>query len=134
MSNLFERSFLMALGAAVLTKEMAESLGKEMLGRGEEATSEGRKLIDETVAQAKEQTRTLRSRFDETLQSNFHEMGLVTGDQVEELQLKVAQLEHRIGLLEAELAIASEKGESAHPMTREEEAEIEGLSPRLDTP
>jgi len=134
MSNLFERSFLMALGAAVLTKEMAESMGKELLGKGEGATSEGRKLIDESVAQAKEQTRTLRTHFDETLQSNFHEMGLVTGDQVEELKLKIAQLEHRIGLLEAEVAIAAEEGEKVHPMTREEEAEVEGLSPRLDTP
>lgn len=134
MSNLFERSFLMALGAAVLTKEMAESLGKELVGKGEGATSEGRKLIDETVAQAKEQTRTLKTHFDETLQSNFQEMGLVTGDQVEEMKLKIAQLEHRIGLLEAEVAIAAKEGESVHAMTREEEAEIEGLSPRLDTP
>jgi BMFP domain-containing protein YqiC len=31
----------------------------------------------------------------------FHELGLVTRDELEELELRVAQLEHRLRLLEA---------------------------------
>lgn len=91
----------------MLTREMAESLGKELAGKGEAASSEGRQLINETVAQAREQTRTLKTHFDASLKDNFQEMGLVTGDQVEEMKLKIAQMEHRIGLLEAEAAMAA---------------------------
>ncbi len=101
MSNLFERSILMTLGAAMLTKEMAESLTGSLTEKGEETTALGREAIDEAVEKAKTEARSLRGRFDGTLQRNFREMGLAPSSEVEELQLKVAQLEHRISLLEA---------------------------------
>lgn len=147
-NNLFERSFLMALGAAVLAKDMAQSFADELVKKGESGSEEGRKIIDETVEQAREQTRTLKTRFDETLERNFHEMGIVTSDQLEELRLKLAQLEHRISLLESgtrpkpaapsdeELpsgTTPSEVSEEYHHI-REEEAEVEALNPHLDVP
>lgn len=147
MASLFERSFLMALGAAVLTKEMAAGLAEELVKKGESTGEEGKKVIEETVEQAREETRTLKTRFDETLQRNFHEMGLVTADQLEDLQLKLAQLEHRLSLLEKaasarpvapELETPSgatpEEVSEAYHHFREEEVEVEALNPHLDVP
>ena len=101
MSNLFERSILMTLGAAVLTKEVAESLAGSLARKGEDTTALGREAVNEAVEKAREEARSLRGRFDDTLQRNFRDLGLAQNTEIEELKLKVAQLEHRITLLEA---------------------------------
>ncbi len=102
MSNPLERSILMALGAAAITREMAESIAGNLAQKGEETTALGREAVDEAVEMAKDETRSLRVRFDDTLQRNFRELGLALNTEVDELKLKVAQLEHRISLLEAQ--------------------------------
>ena len=119
MTNLLERSILMTLGAAMLTRERAESLAENLAQKGDETTALGREAVDEVVGKAKEEARSLRGRFDDTLQRNFREMGLAPSAGIEELKLKVAQLEHRISLLEAgnSTAGSSEKtiGETRSP-------------------
>ncbi len=100
MTNLLERSILMTLGAAVLTKEIAESLAGSLTQKGEDTTASGREAIDEAVAKAKDETKSLRLRFDDTIQRNFRELGLAQNTDIDELKLKVAQLEHRLNLLE----------------------------------
>ena len=164
MANLFERSFLMALGAAMLARDAAGEMADDLVKRGEETTEESRRLVNETVAQARESTRTLRDRFDEGLERSLKEMGLVKREQLDELELKMAQLEHRIALLEAEAAVAlpprpvtripvsREKSVAPAPEPtmpggeplldateeyhhlREEEAELEARNPHLDIP
>ncbi|MHB8859796.1 MAG: phasin family protein [Thermoleophilia bacterium] len=101
MSNPLERSILMALGAAAISKEMADSIAGSLAQKGEETTALGREAVDEAVEKAREETRSLRGRFDDTLRRNFRELGLARDEDVDELKLKVAQLEHRISLLEA---------------------------------
>jgi len=102
MANILERSILMTLGAAMLTKEMAESLADNLAQKGGETTDLGREAVEEAVDKAKDEARSLRGRFDDTIQRNFREMGLAPSTEVEELKLKMAQLEHRISLLEAD--------------------------------
>ena len=102
MSNLFERSILMTLGAAMLTKEMAESLADNLAQKGEETTSLGREAVDEAVEQGQGRgaipARTLR--YDPPAQLSGSRAGSQQSE-VEELKLKMAQLEHRMSLLEA---------------------------------
>lgn len=100
MNNLLERSFFLTLGAAALTKEVAEGVVSELVKRGQITSDEGRKTVDEVVEQAKNETRGLRTRIDEAMQRNLQDLGLAPREQVEDLQLKIAQLEHRISLLE----------------------------------
>lgn len=102
MSNLFEQSILMTLGAAAITKEVAESVVGEFVKRGKMTSDEGRQAVDEVIDKTKGEARSLRSRFDETLQKNLQDLGLAPRQQMEDLQLKVAQLEHRISLLESD--------------------------------
>ena len=120
MSNLLERSILMTLGAAAIAKEVADSIAGSLVQKGEETTALGREAVEEAVEKAKEETRSLRVRFDDTLQKNFRELGLAQNAEVDELKLKVAQLEHRISLLEA----ASEKAAAA---AEETAAAVEGV-------
>ncbi|MHB9111264.1 MAG: phasin family protein [Thermoleophilia bacterium] len=131
MANLLERSILMTLGAAMLTKEMAESLADSLAQKGGETTALGREAVDEAVDKAKEEARTLRDRFDDTIQRNFRELGLAPSTEIEELKLKVAQLEHRISLLEADSPKSQPIG-TVPPATSAEEGvigEAEARSP-----
>jgi polyhydroxyalkanoate synthesis regulator phasin len=100
MSNLFERSILMAIGAAAITREMAESLTEQFVQRGQSTTEEGRQAVGELVDRAKDETRQVKGRLDHSLSRTFRDMGLATHDQVEDMELKLAQIEHRLSLLE----------------------------------
>ncbi len=101
MSNLLERSILMTIGAASLTRDMAEAAIGDFINRGHEATAEGRGAVNDLVGKARDETRAARGRIDASLQRTFRDLGLATSEQLEELELKLAQLEHRISLLEA---------------------------------
>lgn len=101
MSNLLENGFLMTLGAAAITREVAESIVGELVKHGQMTSDEGRQAVDEVIDKTKGEARSLRNRFDKTLQNSFQDLGLAPKQQMEDLQLKVAQLEHRINLLEA---------------------------------
>jgi len=125
MNNLLEQSLLLTLGAAALTKEIAESVVGELVKRGEMTSEDGRQAVDEVVNKAKGEARSLRSRFDDTLQRNMQDLGLAPRQQVEELQLKVAQLEHRLSLLEAEQK-ARPKPESEAPDDRKSRRKSKG--------
>ena len=109
MANLLERSILMTIGAASLSRDVAEALAGELTGRGRETTDEGREAVNELVQKARDETRVAKSRFDASMQRTFRDFGVATQDQLEEMQLKIAQLEHRLSLLEAEATAGQAK-------------------------
>lgn len=102
MANLIERSIMLTIGVAAVMREVADSLTEELVKRGEATTQEGRQAFDEAVDKAKDEARTLRDRFDSQVQRGYRDVGIASSDQLEEMQLKIAQLEHRVSLLEKE--------------------------------
>lgn len=102
MANLLERSVMLTIGLAAVMREVADSLTDELVKRGEATTEEGRKVFDEAVDKARDEALSLRDRFDSQVQRGYRDMGIASSDQLEEMQLKIAQLEHRVSLLEKE--------------------------------
>jgi polyhydroxyalkanoate synthesis regulator phasin len=101
MSNLFERSIFLSIGVAAVAKELADTLTEELVKRGATTTEEGRQAFEEVVDKAKGEASTMRGKFDSKIQRGYRDMGVATSEQVDEMQLKIAQLEHRMTLLEA---------------------------------
>jgi polyhydroxyalkanoate synthesis regulator phasin len=62
---------------------------------------EARALIEEAVGRWRSETVRLGERTGAGLTGLFRELGLVTREELEELELRVAQIEHRLRLLEA---------------------------------
>jgi len=118
MSNLIERSILMTLGAASLTRDLAEAFASEFVRRGQETADEGRQAVNELVEKTKDEGRAVKGKIDSSLQRTFRDLGLATSGQLEELELKVAQLEHRLSLLEA-AASAAEEGKAEEKSKKE---------------
>jgi polyhydroxyalkanoate synthesis regulator phasin len=99
--DLIERTFLVGVGAAAFTKDKVQTLVDEFVRRGELSTDEGRDMVDKLVARSRDEARSAMKRADSSLQGALHDLGLAPRREVEDLELRIRQLEHRLALLEA---------------------------------
>ncbi len=95
-----EKLFLAALGAVALTAERADELADALAEKGGLRRDEARALVSDLGNRWRGDAVRLGERAGDSLQSVFAELGLVRRDDYEELELRVAQLEHRLRLLE----------------------------------
>jgi polyhydroxyalkanoate synthesis regulator phasin len=98
--ELVERLLLAGVGAVSLTGERAEALAEELAEKGGLRREDARELINEATLRWRGEAGRMGERASVALEGIFGELGLVTKDDYEELELRVAQLEHRLRLLE----------------------------------
>ena len=98
--ELVERLLLAGVGAVALTADRIESLADELAERGGMTRDEARSLLEEVVTRWRGDATRATERAGETMHAFFAQLGLVTRDEHEELELRVAQLEHRLRLVE----------------------------------
>jgi polyhydroxyalkanoate synthesis regulator phasin len=98
--DLIERTFLMGVGAAAFTKDRVQELVDEFVRRGELSSEEGRDMVDRLVSRSRYQARSAVRRYDSTLQGALRDLGLATRRELEDLEMRIRQLEHRLALLE----------------------------------
>ena len=95
-----EELFLAGVGAVALTKERTEELVDELAGRGKVSRDEARDLVDEIMGRWRGEAGRVGERAGATFSGLFKELGLVTRRDYDELELRLAQLEHRLRLVE----------------------------------
>ncbi len=95
-----ERLGLAALGAVALTADRADALADELSSKGGMRRDEARELIDQATRRWRGEAVRMGEKAGAGLEGLFHQLGLVTRDDFDELELRVAQLEHRLRLLE----------------------------------
>lgn len=108
-----EQAVLVSIGAAAITRERAEAAVAELVRRGQIGGDEGKRAVDrlmETVRGAgaggagagtgEGASSGIVDRLEGGVQGVLREVGVVTRADVEDLRLRLAELEHRIGLLE----------------------------------
>jgi polyhydroxyalkanoate synthesis regulator phasin len=100
LRDLAEKLVLAGIGAVALTAERTEALAEEVSARGGMGIDDARSLVEELAGRWRSETVRLSERTGSGLAGLFRELGLVTRDELEELELRVAQLEHRLRLLE----------------------------------
>ena len=98
---------LAVLGAAALTAERVDELAESLAEHGGLRKDEVRGWIEDTTARWRGDAVRLSERAGETVQGALRELGLVTSEEWDELELRVAQLEHRLRLLESPRASIS---------------------------
>jgi polyhydroxyalkanoate synthesis regulator phasin len=77
-----------------------DALSEEIAARAGMGRDEARSLVEEAVGRWRSESVRLGERTGAGLAGLFREVGLVTRDELEELELRVAQIEHRLRLLE----------------------------------
>jgi len=95
-----ERMGLAAFGAVALTAERADALADELAAKGDMRREEARELIDQSTRRWRGEALRMGEKAGAGLEGVFHQLGLVTRADFDELELRVAQLEHRLRLLE----------------------------------
>ena len=95
-----EEAVLAGVGAVALTKERADELVQELVGKGKMTGDEARGLVDDVMGRWRGDAVRMSERAGTTLSTLFRELGLITRREYEELELRLAQLEHRLRLLE----------------------------------
>ena len=95
-----EEALLAGVGAVALTKERADELVQELVGRGKLSGEDARELVDEVMGRWRGDAVRMSERAGSTLSTLFRELGLITRREYEELELRLAQLEHRMRLVE----------------------------------
>ena len=97
-----ERAGLAAIGAVALTAERADALADDLSRAGGIRRDEAREVIEQSVHRWRGEAVRLTERAGAGLDGFFQQLGLVPRSDLEELELRVAQLEHRLRLVEGE--------------------------------
>ena len=98
--SLLESLALAMLGAVALSAERAEELATSLAERGGLKREDARELVDEFLGRWRGDASRIRESAGTNLERWAHDLGLVTRDELEELELRLAQVEHRLRLLE----------------------------------
>jgi polyhydroxyalkanoate synthesis regulator phasin len=109
LKDLIERTFLAGMGAAALTKDRIQELVEELVNKGQMNADEGREVVERLVARSREEARAALKKADSSLHSAYRELGLGSKQDLEDLALRVEQLEHRVVLLEEQADSGSAK-------------------------
>ena len=107
-----ERLGLAALGFISLTAERADALADELARAGGMRRDEAREVVQQATHRWRGEAVRASERAGAGLEGIFRQLGIVSRSELEELELRLAQLEHRLGLLEA-----ADDAESAPPAT-----------------
>jgi polyhydroxyalkanoate synthesis regulator phasin len=101
MDEPLKRMVLALVGAVALTAERADELADSLAERGGMSKDEVRTWIDEATMRWRGDAARVGERAGSTVHGALRELGLVTRDEWDELELRVAQLEHRLRLVES---------------------------------
>ena len=104
MDEPVRRLALALIGAVALTAERADELADTLAAKGGMSRDEVRGWIDDATTRWRGDAVRVGERAGETLHGVLRELGLVTREEWDELELRVAQLEHRLRLVESEPA------------------------------
>jgi polyhydroxyalkanoate synthesis regulator phasin len=102
MDEPVRRLALALVGAVALTAERADELADSLASRGGMSRDEVRGWIDEATTRWRGDAVRVGERAGATMQGALRELGLVTREEWDELELRVAQLEHRLRLVETQ--------------------------------
>lgn len=95
-----ERLVLAGIGAAALTGERADQLADELARKAGIQRDEALALVREVADGWRREVGRVGERTSDAAQRLIGELGLVTHEQLEEVELRLAQLELRLKLLE----------------------------------
>jgi polyhydroxyalkanoate synthesis regulator phasin len=100
LRELVEKTLYAGVGAVALTADRVEELVDEIEKRGAMTRDEAQELLGGAYERWRAEGLRLGERATYSLGGVIREVGLVTRREYEELELRLAQLEHRLRLLE----------------------------------
>jgi polyhydroxyalkanoate synthesis regulator phasin len=97
MVDLIKKALYTGVGLAVLTKEKAEELVKELTQQAKLSEQEGKELFDGLLKQSEQARNDFQTKVDEAVVAVVNRLNLATKDEVASLRAKVDELLAKTG-------------------------------------
>ncbi len=96
MISILKKSMLTGIGLALIAKEEAEDLVKELMKKGEMTEKEGTKFLDELRKRYDETQDKLEERVQKVVKDFMKKADVVTGDELKALKKEIRDLKKAI--------------------------------------
>ncbi len=108
MFETIKKMMLTGVDIAIVTKERAEEMVKEMVNKGTLSGHQGKEFVEKLVKESRHAQETFDAKLDELLQKAVSKLDLVGKRDFEKLSKKVTRLETQIKGMKKEIS-ADEK-------------------------
>jgi polyhydroxyalkanoate synthesis regulator phasin len=99
-----EQAILLSVGAAALTRDRIEGIVGELVAQGRVSAEDGRELVERLIARVVDPQRPspsgLMGHVEDTLRGALSDAGVVTRAEVDDLRVHLAELDHRLRIVE----------------------------------
>jgi polyhydroxyalkanoate synthesis regulator phasin len=110
LRDALEQAILLSVGAAALTRERVEQIVGELVTQGRVSAEDGRVLMERLIGRVVDPARPtpsgLLGYLEDTVRGVLSDAGVVTRPEVDDLRVHLAELDHRLRLLERGSAAA----------------------------
>ena len=96
MVDLIKKALYTGVGLAVLTKEKAEELVKDLTQQAKLSEQEGKELFEGLLKQSEQARNDFQAKVDEAVLTVVKRLNLATKDEVESLKAKVEDLSSKV--------------------------------------
>lgn len=100
LRDVIERTLLVGLGAAALTVDRAQKVVDDFVRRGQLSAEEGRDMVEGLASRSRDEARSVLKSADSSVQNVFRELGIASRRELEDIDFRLRQIEHRLTLLE----------------------------------
>jgi polyhydroxyalkanoate synthesis regulator phasin len=97
MVDLIKKALYTGVGLAVLTKEKAEELVKDLTQQAKLSEQEGKELFEGLLKQSEQARNDFQAKIDEAVLTVVKRLNLATKDEVASLNAKVEELASKVG-------------------------------------
>jgi polyhydroxyalkanoate synthesis regulator phasin len=97
MVDLIKKALYTGVGLAVLTKEKAEELVKDLTQQAKLSEQEGKELFEGLLKQSEQARNDFQVKIDEAVLTVVKRLNLATKDEVASLKAKVEELASKVG-------------------------------------
>jgi polyhydroxyalkanoate synthesis regulator phasin len=96
MFDLIKKTMLMGVGLAVMSKEKAEAMAREIAENAKLSGEKGQEFVDEVVGKSEKMRKDLEETVQRVVNENLQRTNLVTRDDIAELQAKLDELDKKV--------------------------------------
>lgn len=102
MKSLLKKTILLGMGAISITKEKAEAVTRELIEKGEVTKEEAKDFVDQLMEKGKEEQKAFKDSVRRELEDFKDSMGLVTKNDIIELNERLTRIEESMKANNAE--------------------------------
>ena len=93
MLSLVKKVMLTGVGLAVMTKEKAEEIGRELIKKGDITEKEGKEFVKDLLKKSEEAKNDFEKKVEENVKQVLAKLDIVTKKDIDELVKRITALE-----------------------------------------